>query len=314
MLTNPIEIFVYYAIPTLILSIGLIGNITGLIVFRDKKKLEAIGPVFMYRLMFISDTVFLTGLLTAFFSTTFFQFTIHLVSDLSCKLFMYYGYISKNFAPIILTYISLDRFISTRFFSKRFLLKENLFQYLFILSFTLFNFLYYIPVFFYFKLTDGGLANMSECSLKDDNSVSLFYMDMSFLICVFSAMLIITFMLIYTVFASRRQVNTNYTQRQNLNFKKDLKLAIIAVFFNILYIFLYSPKTVFINFFSHVNDLIYFSTLYLYFLSLSSNFYILLLSNSLFRRRFFLLFNESDRSTQVPLKERKQLLNSPKKY
>jgi len=75
MLINKLEIILYYVIPSLILSIGLIGNISGLIVFKDKKKIEAIGPVLMYRMMFIFDTVFLTGILVPFFSTTYFQFT-----------------------------------------------------------------------------------------------------------------------------------------------------------------------------------------------------------------------------------------------
>jgi len=309
MLINKLEIILYYVIPSLILSIGLIGNISGLIVFKDKKKIEAIGPVLMYRMMFIFDTVFLTGILVPFFSTTYFQFTFYLMSDLSCKLFMYYGYISKNIAPAILVYISLDRFISIKYFSRRFLLKNNLFQSLFILSFVLFNFLYYTPVFFYFKLTDDGPANVSECYLNGENSANVFYMDTSFLICLFSTMLIITFMLIYTVFASRSRINSHYTQRQNHNFRKDLKLTITTVFFNILYVFLYSPKTIFINFFPYVDDIVYFLALYLYFLSLSSNFYILLVSNLVFRKRFFLLFIKKD--TAIAFKERHLLV--PKK-
>ena len=124
MFTNPLEIFVYYVMPLLIFLVGIPSNIFGLIVLRNKKKLKSMGPIFMYRLMFLVDAGFLCGILIYFISKCF-QLTLFLVSDLVCKLFFYYSYASKNIPPLILVYIALDRFVSIKYYSKRLLLKKK---------------------------------------------------------------------------------------------------------------------------------------------------------------------------------------------
>ena len=70
MFINPLEIVVYYALPLIILIIGLVGNIFALIILKDKK-LEKIGPIFIYRMMFAIDTLFLLGILIFFFGKGF---------------------------------------------------------------------------------------------------------------------------------------------------------------------------------------------------------------------------------------------------
>ena len=122
--SEPLELIVYYILPVAILSLGLIGNMAGLVVLKDKK-LEKIGPLFMYRLMFSLDTVFLLVLfIKTFVLSTLYQTNHILISESFCKLFMYYGFAQKTYSPLILAYIALDRYLSTRFFTKLFFLKK----------------------------------------------------------------------------------------------------------------------------------------------------------------------------------------------
>lgn len=50
--------FVNYVLPALILVLGSIGNTFGLILI-GRKKLDKIGPILVYKLLFIWDTLFL---------------------------------------------------------------------------------------------------------------------------------------------------------------------------------------------------------------------------------------------------------------
>jgi hypothetical protein len=51
--------FVKYVFAPFILILGLIGNPMGLIVI-GRKKLEKIGPVLIYKFLFIFDTIYLS--------------------------------------------------------------------------------------------------------------------------------------------------------------------------------------------------------------------------------------------------------------
>ena len=50
--------FLYYVLPPLILILGLFGNIMGTLVISGKN-LKRIGPVLTYKLLFISDSIYL---------------------------------------------------------------------------------------------------------------------------------------------------------------------------------------------------------------------------------------------------------------
>jgi hypothetical protein len=54
-----LDFFTNYILPPMINIIGLIGNTLGLIVV-SKKELKNIGPVLIYKFLFISDTIYLS--------------------------------------------------------------------------------------------------------------------------------------------------------------------------------------------------------------------------------------------------------------
>ena len=60
-----LDFFTNYILPPLINIIGLIGNTLGLIVV-SKKELKKIGPVLMFKFLFISDTIYLSIIINIF--------------------------------------------------------------------------------------------------------------------------------------------------------------------------------------------------------------------------------------------------------
>ena len=280
MYTNPLEIAVYYVLPVLILAIGLFGNISGLVVLKGKK-LNKLGPQFMYRLMFIFELIFLSGILVFIFEN-FFLLNLSLISDLSCKLYFYFSYTASNYLPIILVYLALDRFISIKYYAKRLLLKQFKFQFIFIISFFMFNSLFYIPVLFFYDISIGK-ENKSECILNGQNSIivkvtSTFHSSIIFLV-----LLTLTFILSYFIFKARSRIESNYSRKQNREFRKELRLAITSVIFNLFYILIYLTATIIYTFFPN-NNIIFSLAISLFFLPSCANFYILFFSHSFFRK------------------------------
>jgi hypothetical protein len=85
-------------------------------------------------------------------------------------------------------------------------------------------------------------------------------------------------------------MNTFYSKRERIRFKKDVHLSIISILFNFVqYSFNISlVLVVFIN--NDTHSPVFFFCLNIFGLSYFFNFYFLLLVNSLFRKDFFLLF------------------------
>ena len=142
MFSNSFDIFVYYLMAPIIFILGLFGNIIGFKVLQ-RKKMEKIGPLLIYRCMFVIDSMFLMGIFIFYFDKGF-HLSFFLISDLCCKLFFYMANAVKVYCPLILIYISVDRYISLKYYSKRQLLKQNKYQLLYLIGFISFNFLYYI--------------------------------------------------------------------------------------------------------------------------------------------------------------------------
>ena len=245
-----LKIFVYYALPMMIVAIGLPANVTALIMFiRNEKNLEKIGPMFMYRLMFGADTTFLLNTFVFFLDKNF-HLSLYLISNLSCKIYFYFYFVLFTVSPLVLAYISLDRFVSIKYYAHRLLLKNSKYQYIYVLSFVLFNFLYNVPVFLNYDLFNNSETKKTKCNLFGQNQHIVPYIEISYVILIFSALFVLTFSLLHIIFSSRERIQANFTRRENRHFKKDLRLAFTSIFFNIFYSLLYFPGVVTFYFFS----------------------------------------------------------------
>jgi len=143
-----------------------------------------------------------------------------------------------------------------------------------------------MPVLFYYKINVNSV-NVSECTYVGSNSVFVAYMDLGFSYLAFLVILTFCFLLIHTIFASRRRINASQQSAQaSRTNKKDIRLAITSISLNLYYLLLYSPMMVVYYFFPHIHDRTYSALMYVFFTISASNFYILLFTNSLFRNEF----------------------------
>jgi len=104
-------------------------------------------------------------------------------------------------------------------------------------------------------------------------------------------MVIATAFLINSVRKLRMGEFTDKLSRSNEeNGHREIRLAIMSITLNIIYVALTLPLPVSILFGDYVSDFFLFFNFYLFCFSYSINFYILLAMNSLFRSEFFLIF------------------------
>ena len=102
-------------------------------------------------------------------------------------------------------------------------------------------------------------------------------------------MLIFSILLIVTIFKSRRRVHLNNSEREKRRLKKDIKIAISSVLMNLLFFILIMPLDLYLLL-PYYSDDVYYITSCIYYISFAVNFYIMFLTNSLFRKVFFSLF------------------------
>ena len=144
------DFFVNFMMAPIIFMVGLIGNLTGIVVL-SRKQLEKIGPVMMYRTLFIMDTIYLLNLINFYLSKAF-DLNLSLISNFSCKLSTYISYSFSSFSALTLMYISFYRFIAIRYPAKSFTFKKIKTQFIFIFVIVLFELAYYSPAFISFNL------------------------------------------------------------------------------------------------------------------------------------------------------------------
>ena len=108
-------------------------------------------------------------------------------------------------------------------------------------------------------------------------------------------MIISTALLLFTLFRSRFRFTPNYTKRQNRTLKRDVRLAISSILINIIYILLSLPvsmMTFLTDFLSndHLFNVVYSIFTYLFISTYAINFFLIILTNSLFRNECKTLF------------------------
>ena len=280
---NSFEFFVINIFPILIIVLEIVGSTFGLLVLKNKK-LKKIGPLHMYRYLFI------VGIVN---SPKIFQFYLHnfnihfeTISLLACRLTIYFWSITFPLSSMILVYISIERFILIKYPNKRQILNKKINQYIYMMSLVGFNLIINIWVPFDYELINNQNSTDFKCSTRNKRGYYLIVLNSN--IIPYSLMITFTLLLIYSIFKSRSRVVSNYTNRQNTTFKRDIKFAFNSLILNIIFILFNLPIS-FTLFYSYP-DLFF---LYLNLFSFSINFYILFIFNSLFREQFLKFFTKA---------------------
>jgi hypothetical protein len=234
-----------------------------------------------------------------------FNYNPTIFSSIGCKIFYYLAYGMGGLSPWCLVYISFERFIVIKYHSKRFVYKKKKIQIIFLILLCIFNILYHINIFFSFDIVN--INNSTVCYFNDDqNQIIVANMVLAnFFLLPFFLMLLFSILLIIAIFMSRSTIDLNNTEREIRQRRKDIKLSISLLFMNLLFALLNLPVEIYF-FLPYYSDT-YTFLLYIFFISYAINFYILLITNSLFRREFFSLFYKKKERIQnnldIPLNQ-----------
>lgn len=276
--------------PPLIFMIGLVGASIGFLVFTLRKKLKNIGPVNMYKYLLITDNFYLLQVFLFYLASTF-GVKIYLVSRETCKLLSYVRFLATPLSPMLLVYISMERYFSIKYPKMRYTLRQDSTQLLYLAAVIIYNIIFYIPILFIFDIETLDISinstkNSSELTpfCLNKSPLVAYYMDIvNRVIIPFVLMSVSSFLLIDSIFKSRRRVISKYTSKELEKIKKDVNFAISSVSLNLFYLALNLPFSIM----GILNDFDIWSHNILN-LNFALTFFILF-TNSLFRSEFILM-------------------------
>lgn len=104
-------------------------------------------------------------------------------------------------------------------------------------------------------------------------------------------MIIASTLLVISLYKLRMGEFTEHLNQSNENGNREIRLAVTSVTLNLIYIVLTLPLPLALLFGHYVSDFFLFLNFYLFCLSYSINFYILLAMNNLFRTEFLKTVN-----------------------
>jgi len=287
------EFFVKKILPIIVFALGTIGNIFGLIIL-SKRRLKKIGPRNMYRYLFIFGLIHSTGLINLYIMN--YGVYLPLLSIYSCRGIAYFFVIIAPLSPMILLYISVEKFVSIKYPEKRLILRKQRNQLFYLICLVIYNLLInsWIPLKYEIinkrnstvRYLNYNPKNNFECVLTEKSPIYLFFINAK--VIPYTLLITFTLLIIHTIYKSRSKVILNYSYRQNLTFRKDLKFALTSLLFNFIFILFNLSSTIMYTL-AHSSAIVSISFYLLYLLSFSLNFYLILISNSLFRKEFFSL-------------------------
>ena len=107
---NIFEYFINSIFPPLILIIGEFGNILGVAILYNDDKLKNIGPIYIYKFLFLSDVTYLPQAIISYLNSGF-LLDPTILSSLSCKFYIYFSFSLDAISPWLVVYISVEKFI-----------------------------------------------------------------------------------------------------------------------------------------------------------------------------------------------------------
>ena len=142
------EKFVYFMFPFMIIFFGLIGNLLGLITLRKRKQTDSeIGPIYMYRFLFITDSIILISFINVFMDKVY-STGPYFITNFSCNLLFYLTISLTSLSSFILIYILIESYLSIKYPVESNLLKKKKPQFIYTIIIFIINLIYYLPVFF----------------------------------------------------------------------------------------------------------------------------------------------------------------------
>jgi uncharacterized oligopeptide transporter (OPT) family protein len=221
-----------------------------------------------------------------------FEYDPTIISSITCQIWNSFSYGLDALSPWSLVYISVEKYISIAYPSKRFIFKGKNTQIIYMIVLIIFNIIYHINIPFSYDLI--VVDNTTYCGFINNEWQSIIsFMDLANCALIpFLLMLFFSILLIKAIFKSRSRINLNNTVRENKRLKKDIKFAIslLLMLLYLLFLIFILPIDIdqFLAFYDNYDlfNIFY----YIFYISYAVNFYIILLTNSIFRKESFNLF------------------------
>ena len=224
-----------------------------------------------------------------------FNWNISIANLFSCKLYFYLNYSLSSISPMLLAYISMERFFSMKYPIRKTFLRKTSIQLIFLILIITLNLCLYLPIPILvdiIQLNQSLNETFLNCNFKVKKYQDLInYIDLANrAILPFIYIFIFTCLLLRNIFAIRKKICKIFLSELNVSFKREIRLAITSVLLNLIYILLQLPISIVALFPNDYSDLFYMFIYYLFYTSYSINFYAILFSNKLFHNEFIKLF------------------------
>ena len=243
---NTIYFVISYPFPMSIFSLGLAGNLLGLLVLFKSKRLNNIGPVRVYGFLFLMDSLNLLQMIEPILCFGF-DFDITLIDRWTCLAYWYTNYAWAPVSGFLLCFISIDRYISLKWAHMKNVLKNKRNQLIYFCLVFILSHVAFSPVLFYFDIVNADTNGTSySCQTATGQSGYIVsYMDLAVRVIVpFTTMGVFTVLVILLLFKSRERISSHYTANQNARYRRDVKFAITTVLVDLFYVFSEIPISI----------------------------------------------------------------------
>ena len=273
-----------------ILLNSLICNLLVLKVFLNKR-LKRFTTRYIYIVQMTVDTTFLIYSIILIFLDQLSNIKLENFSQFSCKI---NRFISFAYFPIsiwLLVAISIEKFISIKYPRLKFI-KSSYFQFSVIFASFVYNMTLYSPIFYFATLEfiNESSVNETKSAYKCNLGIASHITDLvNTVVLPFVLMLIFSALLIHTILKSRLRILRMSNQQDRNRLRKDVQFAISSIALNVSFFVFNFPSSYCQMFLTEDSDMKKISD-YIFYFSLSINFYILLAFNSLVRNETIRIF------------------------
>jgi hypothetical protein len=286
------------AIEVGVITIGSIGNLLSIIVFSKKTFRNNSISTYCIALA-IADCLSIIQLINSVF---YFQYNAYLMdlNDVFCKISSYATVLVSAIPPYIMVAFSIDKILSMRTSSIA-IIKKKWFQWSVVAGIVLFH----VGLYMYHPIFVKRLEyfNVYFCDITSIGFVEVHIILLILETCIipFVILMVTSILTIRMLLKSRNSIERN-GKLTNERKSRDRKYAISSVTLNIVFIVLKLPLAILFflyAFFNYYDDYFYNIANFLFYLNTSLGFFIHIMTNSLFRREFLLLFRSVKNQSSV---------------
>ncbi len=188
--------------------------------------------------------------------------------------------------------------VSIKYPAKRFFLRNRINQMFYLLIVLAYNSLLYLPI-SYFRIlvtsadeTNNTNSTSATCVFKDNDSMEIMNIldAINRVVAPLLIMIVSSLILFISIMRLQARISENFKSKNSKNFRRQIRFLVSLIFLNFAYIIFSLPLAI-IEIYDNSSNYFIFS-LYGWFASYACNFYIVLASNSLFRKEFLKMFKK----------------------